>query len=74
MTATRYRTQAARTARELVLKGGTFGESNHTPDEQKLMAKHRAAIEAGKFDADSVRADFKAGRLTERDAKAPQRK
>lgn len=67
--ASRYRTQAARTAREFIRKGPIF-ESNHTPDEQKLMQKHRAAIEAGKFDPNAVRADYKAGKLTERDAKA----
>jgi hypothetical protein len=64
VTATRYRSRAARTAHELWIKGGTFGESTRTPAEQKLIAKHRSAIEAGKFDPNAVRADYKAGRLT----------
>jgi len=70
LTATRYRSPAAQTAHELMLKGATFGESSRTPAEQKLMASHRAAIDADKFDAGKVRDDFKAGKLTEKDARA----
>lgn len=33
------------------------------------MTKYRNGIDAGKFDMNAVRDDFKAGRLTERDAK-----
>jgi hypothetical protein len=67
--ASRYRSRAARTAHELWLKGGIFGESTRTPAEQKLIAKRRAAIEVGKLDPNAVRADYKAGKLTECDAK-----
>jgi hypothetical protein len=69
ITASRYRSRAARTAHELWIKGGTFGESTRTTAEQQLIARHRAAIEARKFDPNAVRAHYKAGRLTERDAK-----
>jgi hypothetical protein len=68
-TASRYRSRAARTAHELYVQGATFGETTRTPAEQKLMQKHRSAIDAGKFDPNAVRTDLKAGRLTERDAK-----
>ncbi len=67
-TASRYRSRAARTAHELYVQGA-FGETTRTPAEQKLMQKHRSAIDAGKFDPNAVRTDLKAGRLTERDAK-----
>jgi hypothetical protein len=50
-------------------KGGTFGESTRTPAEQKVIAKYRATIEVGKFHPNAVRADYKAGKLTECDAK-----
>jgi hypothetical protein len=53
----------------LYVQGATFGETTRTPAEQKLMQKHRSAIDAGKFDPNAVRTDLKAGRLTERDAK-----
>jgi hypothetical protein len=68
ITAYRYRSRAARTAHELVLKGG-FGESTRTPAEQKLMSKYRRDIDAGKLDAAKVREDYKAGKLRERDAR-----
>jgi hypothetical protein len=37
--------------------------------QQKLMSKYRSDIDAGKLSADKVRADYKAGKLRERDAK-----
>jgi hypothetical protein len=69
LTADRYRTPAARKAHEFVVKGATFSESSRSPEEQQLIKRYRSAIDAGKFSADQVRNDYKAGKLTERDAK-----
>lgn len=68
ITAYRYRSRGARTAHELVLKGGS-GESTRTPAEQKLMTKYLGDIDAGHLNPENVRADYKAGKLRERDAR-----
>jgi hypothetical protein len=69
LTADRYRTPAARKAHEFVIKGATFSETTRSPEEQQLMKRYRAQMDAGKFSADQVRSDYKAGKLTEHDAR-----
>jgi hypothetical protein len=55
------------------MSSGRRGEpSANRPGRQEnrsSFAKHRAAIDADRFDANAVRSDFKAGKLRERDAR-----
>jgi hypothetical protein len=69
LTADRYRSPAARRAHDFVVKGATFTESSRSPEEQQLMQRYRSQMDAGKFSVDALRNDYRAGKITESDAR-----